>query len=150
MQTTCCFINYRNWKRGGAHWSLGFRSKLTGLLLFLSLLSYPLSILWISLGGGGSAPPAAPPLWLLDVVGRVQEELRGAVKEASGAPPSAPRGLYPACLLLSRVKMESMLSTSRRGLHLPCPPPEQLDLDSLLLLSASQSGSLLEEEQGAV
>lgn len=46
-----------------------------------------------------------------------------------------------------------MLSTSLRGLHagryLPDPaPPEQLDLDSLLVLSASQSGSLLEEEQG--
>lgn len=168
-----------------AHLSPRFRSRLTGLLLFLSLLSYPLSILWISLGGGGggggsSAPPALPltppgsslpPLWLPEMVGRVQEETgltdfvsSCAGKEASapseaGAPPSssreAPSGLYPACLRLSRVKMLSMLSASLRGLHagryLPDPaPPEQLDLDSLLVLSASQSWSLLEEEQEAV
>lgn len=61
----------------------------------------------------------------------------------------APSGLYPACLRLSRLKMLSMLSTSLRGLHagryLTDPaPPEQLDLDSLLVLSASQSGCLLE------
>lgn len=65
----------------------------------------------------------------------------------------APSGLYPACLRLSRLKMLSMLSTSLRGLHagryLPDPaPPEQLDLDSLLVLSASQSGCLLEGEEG--
>lgn len=173
---------------GGRHLSPRFRSRLTGLLLFLSLLSYPLSILWISLGGGGggggrSAPPLTPPvlplpppgpsppaLWLLEVVGRVQEEpgltdltSSWAGKEASapseaGALQSscreAPSGLYPACLRLSRLKMLSMLSTSLRGLHagrhLPDPaPPEQLDLDSLLVLSASQSWSLLEEEQEA-
>lgn len=67
----------------------------------------------------------------------------------------APSGLYPACRRLSRLKMLSMLSASLRGLHagryLPDPaPPEQLDLDSLLVLSASQSWTLLEEEQGAV
>lgn len=156
------------------HLSPTFRSRLTGLLLFLSLLSYPLSILWISLGGGGGGggssapptppalppPPAGPPLWLLEVLGRVQEEPSltgitsgGTRKEASApseavAPQSsgreAPSGLYPACLRLSRVKMLSMLSASLRGFHagryLPDPvPPEELDLDSLLVLSASQS-----------
>lgn len=48
-----------------------------------------------------------------------------------------------------------MLRASLRGLHagryLTDPaPPEQLDLDSLLVLSTSQSWGLLEEEQGAV
>lgn len=167
-------LSTSNYLTRGAHLSPRFRSRLTGLLLFLSLLSYPLSILWISLGGGGggggsSAPPSPPPLWLLEVVGRVHEEpgltdvTSCAVKEASapseaGALQSsgreAPSGLYPACLRLSRVKMLSMLSASLRGLHagryLPDPaPPEQLDFDSLLVLSASQSGRSLEEEQGA-
>lgn len=49
--------------------------------------------------------------------------------------------------------MLSMLSTSLRGLHagryLPPVPPEELDLDSLLVLSASQSWGLLEEEEAA-
>lgn len=98
-----------------SHLSAGFRfrSRLTGLLLFLSLLSYPLSILWISLGGGGggggrSAPPVLTPPALWPLVGRVQEEpgltdvTSWAEKEASapcdgGAPWSsgreAPRGL---------------------------------------------------------
>lgn len=103
------------------------------------------------------------------MVGRVHEEpgptgiiFSWAGREApapSEAPQSsgreAPSGLYPACLRLSRVKMLSMLSASLRGLHagryLPDPaPPEQLDLDSLLVLSASQSWELLEEEKGAV
>lgn len=74
----------------------------------------------------------------------------------SGVPPSSgrspPRGLYPACLRLSRVKMVSMLSVSLRGLqagrYLPAPPRE-LHLDSLLVLSASQSWTLAEEELGA-
>lgn len=151
------------------HLSPRFSSRLTGLLLFLSLLSYPLSILWISLGGGGggggsSAPPSPPPLWLLEVAGRVQEE--PSLMDPTSCAPSgrrapewsgreAPRGLYPACLRLSRLKMLSMLSTSLRGLHAgryrPDPaPPEQLDLDSLLVLSASQSGCLLEGEEGAL
>ncbi len=164
------------------HLSPRFRSRLTGLLLFLSLLSYPLSILWISRGGGGGGggssalplPPPVPspvPLWLMEEVGRVQEEpiltdltSSCAGKEAfapleAGAPLSsgreAPSGLYPACLRLSRVKMLSMLSTSLRGLHagrdLADPaPPEQLDFESLLVLSASQSCGLLEEEQGSI
>lgn len=42
--------------------------------------------------------------------------------------------------------MLSMFSTSLRGLHAGRHLPEQLDLDSLLVLSASQSGSLLEEQ----
>lgn len=94
-------------------------------------------------------------------MGRVQEEpgltdgTPSCTPSEVGVPQSsvweAPNGLYPACLLLSRVKMLSMLSASLRGLHagryLPDPaPPEQLDLDSLLVLSASQSGSLSEEE----
>lgn len=88
----------------------------------------------------------------MEEVGKVQEEpvLTGVTSTwaevESGAPQSsgsrAPRGLYPACLRLSRLKMLSMLSASLRGLHagryLPVPP-EELDLDSLLLLSASQS-----------
>lgn len=149
---------------------------LTGLLLFLSLLSYPLSILWISLGGGGggggrgrSAPPL-PPLWLEEVVGRVKEEpgltdwtslWDGKATSAplvAAAPPSsgreAPSGLYPACLRLSRLKMVSILSVSLRGFqagrYLIDPvPPEELDLDSLLVLSASQSWGLVVEEQEA-
>lgn len=69
--------------------------------------------------------------------------------EAPGSPPSGSSRLYPPCFLLSLVKMESMFSTSRRGLHagrhLPEPArPEQLVLDSLLA-SASQSRGLLEE-----
>lgn len=73
-----------------------------------------------------------------------------------GALPSSarmpPRGLYPAWRRLSRVKMLSMLSASLRGLHAGryrpvAAPPEELDLDSLLVLSASQSGGLKEEEE---
>ena len=95
--------------------------------------------------------------------GRVQAEpgptdatcSRAAPSEA-GAPQSSgkgpPRGLYPACLRRSRVKMVSMLSASLRGLqagrYLPVTaPPEELDLDSLLVLSASQSCGLPEEEE---
>lgn len=133
---------------GGAHLSPRLRSRLTGLLLFLSLLSYPLSILWISLGGGGGGgsggdggaePPSPPPLWLLEEVGRVQEEPGLTDGTSSGAPSEvgapqwsvreAPNGLYPACLLLSRLKMLSMLSASLRGLHagryLPDPAPPE-------------------------
>lgn len=95
----------------------------------------------------------------MEAAGRVQEEpgltdisSSGAGKEAyapleAAAPKSsgseAPSGLYPACLRLSRLKMVSMLSASLRGFHagryLPDSTPEELDLDSLLVLSASQS-----------
>lgn len=89
---------------------------------------------------------------MLELVGGVQEEPCGTV-EASGSPPSRASRLYPPCFLLSLVKMESMFSASRRGLHvgrnLPEPaPPQHLDLDSLLV-SPSLSRGLL-EEQGAV
>lgn len=130
-----------------SHRSPRLRSRLTGLLLFLSLLSYPLSILWISLGGGGgaggsSAPPAPPPP-PLRLLGRVQAEpgpthftsscsgkealgsLEGGALPLSSS--EAPSGLYPACLRL--VKMLSMLSASLRGLHagryLPEPAPPE-------------------------
>lgn len=98
---------------------------------------------------------------VLEAPGLVDESSSWAVEEASapwrsGDAPSSgrgpPRGLYPACLRLSRVKMVSMLSVSLRGLqagrYRPAPP-EELDLDSLLVLSASQSWTLAEEELGA-
>lgn len=72
-----------------------------------------------------------------------------AVWAPSGSQAPPPRGLYPACLRRSRMKMASMLSVSFRGLHagrhLPTPP-EELALDSLLVLSASQSWTGAEEE----
>lgn len=145
------------------------RSRLIGLLLFLSLLSYPLSILWISLGGGGGGGgegrSSAPPLWLLEEVGRVQEEPgltdvtcswgvkeTPAPSEARAPPPSGwepASGLYPACRRRSRLKMLSMLRASLRGLHAGRYLPEELDLDSLLVLSASQSWGLMEAEEAA-
>ena len=81
-----------------------------------------------------------------------------APSEAGAAQSSgweAPSGLYPACRRLSRLKMLSILRTSLRGFHagryLPDPvPAEELDLDSLLVLSASQSRGLVEEEEGVV
>lgn len=142
----------------GAHLSAKFRSKLTGLLLFLSLLSYPLSILCIRREGG--SVPLSPPSSTLGVVGsfRVEVDLpegiscwavKTSAPSEAGSPPS--RGVYPAWRRLSRVKMLSMLSTSLRGLHAgrgQPPPPEELLFDSLLVLSASQSCSL--PEQGAL
>lgn len=145
--------------------SPGLRSRLTGLLLFLSLLSYPLSILCISLGGGGGGGgrSALPPLWLLGF-GRVLEEpdlLRGSSSCALAvnppcpssvvtAPSDAPSGLYPACRLL--VKILSMFSASLLGFHAGryLPVPEPLDLDSLLVLSASQSLLAEAEEEDVV
>lgn len=56
--------------------------------------------------------------------------------------------LYPAWRRL--VKMLSMFRASLRGFHagrfLPDPDPIELDLDSLLVLPASQSCGLLEKQ----
>lgn len=61
----------------------------------------------------------------------------------------APSGLYPACLRRSLLKMLSMLRASRRGFQGGrYRPPEELDLDSLLVLSASQSRALVVESGG--
>lgn len=97
-------------------------------------------------------------LWPL-VVGRVQEEailpkgpcpcpVTDPVGPSAGAPLSsgrvAPRGLYPACLRRSLLKILSILRASLRGLQAGLyRPPEELDLDSLLVLSASQSLALV-------
>ena len=97
-------------------------------LLFLSQL---LSILWTSFGGSGEGDSSAgPPFGLLELLAGVQEEPCGPVQEASGAASSGGSRLYPPCFLLSLLKMESMLSTSRRGRHLPeAAPPEQQEVD---------------------
>lgn len=96
---------------------------------------------------------------VLEDPGLTEDASSWAEKEASppssslAPPPSGggpPRGLYPACLRLSRVKMVSMFSVSLRGFQAgrnrPAPP-EALDLESLLVLSASQSWTV--EEPGA-